>query len=390
MNTQKVREIIKLYKRHFKYIHKEEIYKWRAVKCFQDNWNINADDFASMLESSLHLSKNLLDSQNYLPKINLLRIARNEPEKVRQFFKNLHNENDDLIERVEKFLGDIKVLYKKHFPDMKDFQDHRSVFVYLSLRFPEIYYLYKFTMFKAFVQMVDYPHQPTTGDLENVLQFLTLCNLLKAEIIKDPELLELHQTRITEKEYRDTSFNLLTQDIIYAAVRHIDKFEQKGEQEPATTRLIKIDKNVNPKKDKVVLKGSFTNYIENEKENKRIGDLGELLVLQHEQEKLKSFGIKKQPEHQSKSKGDGLGFDILSYNEKGEEIFIEVKTTVRNYDTPFFITRNELEKSKQDSDKFFLYRLYEFDDTNNTANYYERKGNLSDLCVNAILYRALV
>ena len=85
-----------------------------------------------------------------------------------------------------------------------------------------------------------------------------------------------------------------------------------------------------------------------------------------------------------------MGYDILSYNEKGEEIFIEVKTTVRNYDTPFFITRNELERSKQDNRHFFLYRLYDFDDTNNQAKYYSRQGDLTDLCINPILYRATV
>ena len=26
-----------------------EIYKWEAVKCFQDNWDTNAKDFADML-----------------------------------------------------------------------------------------------------------------------------------------------------------------------------------------------------------------------------------------------------------------------------------------------------------------------------------------------------
>jgi len=68
MNNQKVREILKGYKRHFNSIHKEEIYKWRAVKCFQDNWDINAPDFVTMLDKSFALAKNLLDSGLYYPK----------------------------------------------------------------------------------------------------------------------------------------------------------------------------------------------------------------------------------------------------------------------------------------------------------------------------------
>lgn len=390
MDSKKARDIIKQYKRHFKDIHKEEIYKWRAVKCFQDNWAIAAPDFNEMLNRSLHLTKNLLDSGLYYPKRMLLKNTEANPEFVRQLFVDLYNEDQDLNERIINFQKKIKASNKKNFPGKNDYQDKRAVLVYLCLQYPDRYFLFKYEMFKKFVQLVDYPYQPSRGDIENILQYLTLCNILKEEILKDNELIELHKTRITNQEYFDSSFNILTQDIIYAAVRHIDKFEQGGKQESALTRLLRTDKNVLPKSDKVILKGSFTNYIENEKENKRIGDLGELLVLQHEQEKLKSLGIKKEPEHKSKSEGDGLGYDILSYNEKGQEIYIEVKTTVRNFDTPFFITRNELERSKQDSDKFFLYRLYEYEDKNNTAKYYKRNGELTDLCVNPILFRAIV
>lgn len=390
MNNQKVREIVKGYKRHFKSIHNEEIYKWRAVKCFQDNWNINAPDFLTMLDKSFALAKNLLDSGLYYPKRMLHNYTAKEPENVRQLFLDLYKEDEDLIDRIETFQDGIKAINKKYFPDKNDYQDKRAVLVYLCLRYPDRYYLYKYKMFKGFVGLVDYPYQPKTGDIQNILEYLSLCDIVRAEIIKDNELLELHKTRIKEQEYLDSSYHILTQDIIYAAVQHIDKFDMGGKQEPALKRLIKVDRAVSPKTDKVVLKGSFTNYIENEKEKKRIGDLGELLVLQHEQEKLKSLGINKVPDHVSKSQGDGLGYDILSYDENGKEMFIEVKTTSSNVNTPFYITRNELEKSKQDSNNYFLYRLYEFDDTDNKAKYYKQKGDLTDLCMNPILYRAIV
>lgn len=390
MNNQKVREILKGYKRHFNSIHKEEIYKWRAVKCFQDNWDINAPDFVTMLDKSFALAKNLLDSGLYYPKRMLHNYTAREPENVRQLFIDLYKEDENLIDRITAFQDGIKAIHKNYFPDKNDYQDKRAVLVYLCLRYPDRYYLYKYKMFKGFVQLVDYPYQPKTGDIQNILEYLSLCDIIKAEIVKDNELLELHKTRIKEQEYFDNSYNILTQDVIYAAVQHIDKFEQGGKQEPATKRLLKVDRPISPKKDKVVLKGSFTNYIENEKEKKRIGDLGELLVLQHEQEKLKALGIKKTPEHKSKSEGDGLGYDILSYDEKGKEIFIEVKTTTNNADTPFFITRNELTRSQQDSEKFFLYRLYEFDDTDNKAMYYKRQGDLTELCTNPILFKAVI
>ena len=41
-----------------------EKYKWEVVKCFQDNWDVNATDFADMLTRSLSKTYNLLTSMN--------------------------------------------------------------------------------------------------------------------------------------------------------------------------------------------------------------------------------------------------------------------------------------------------------------------------------------
>lgn len=390
MNNLKVKEILSKYKQHFQSIHNEEIYKWRALKCFQDHWDINAEDFTSILDRSFSKAKNLLDSGKYFPKKMLHHNAALEPVKVRDLFLDLYNEDNDLIERMSRFKNGIKTINEKYFPGKNHFQDDRAILVYLCLRYPDRYYFYKFKMFETFVQLVDYPYKPKRGSIQNILMFQSLCDIIKGEVIKDNELIELHKTRIKEDEFLDTSFNVLIQDIIYAAVKHIDKFAKSGSQDSAINRLIKVAGPMGAKNEKVVLKGSFTNFIENEKENKRIGDLGELLVLQFEQEKLNSLGIKKNPEHKSKSEGDGLGYDILSYDENENEIFIEVKTTKNSSNTPFYITRNELIRSQQDSEKFFLYRLHEFDDCNNKAKYYTRQGELTELCTNPTLFKAIL
>lgn len=382
MDSEKVRNLIKVYKREFDVISKSEIYKWRAVKCFQDNWNINSSEFSIMLENSFALTKSLLDAGNYFPRRMLFKNAKREPETVRQLFVNLYNEEENITDRIEAFKNGINCLTKKYFPGKKSYQDERAVIVYLCLKYPDIYYLYKFTMFKWFLKLIDEPYHPKQGSGENIIKYRSICNDIRNEIVKDDELLELHKTRIGEGEYYDSSFNLLTQDVIYASVRYVDLFRKN--------KLIKVKKIISPKLDKVVLKGFFTNHIENEKAKKETGNFGELLVLQYEQEKLERLGINKIPEHKSKSEGDGLGYDILSYDEKGEEIFIEVKTTSKGANVPFFITCNELEKSKQESDRYFLYRLYDFDELNNNAKFFIQKGDLTKLCLNPIKYKVIV
>ena len=39
MNLLKLKEVFEQYKLNLSSINKEEIYKWEAVKCFQDNWD---------------------------------------------------------------------------------------------------------------------------------------------------------------------------------------------------------------------------------------------------------------------------------------------------------------------------------------------------------------
>lgn len=49
----RLKEVLIQYKKDFLPKHwKDEKYKWEAVKCFQDNWDVKAEDFADMLSRS--------------------------------------------------------------------------------------------------------------------------------------------------------------------------------------------------------------------------------------------------------------------------------------------------------------------------------------------------
>ncbi len=47
----------------------------------------------------------------------------------------------------------------------------------------------------------------------------------------------------------------------------------------------------------------------------------------------------RQPKHVSKEEGDGVGYDIIYWNENNEEIYVEVKTTTYNYMDGFEMTQ---------------------------------------------------
>jgi hypothetical protein len=90
---------------------------------------------------------------------------------------------------------------------------------------------------------------------------------------------------------------------------------------------------------------SKVDYIEREARNSSLGLAGEKLIVAYEQWRLSVAGkehLAGKVEHVSVTKGDGYGFDILSFEQSGKERFIEVKTTSFAKETPFFVTRNEL------------------------------------------------
>ena len=44
INTEKLNQVISAYKENFSKHFEKERYKWNAVKCFQENWDIETDD----------------------------------------------------------------------------------------------------------------------------------------------------------------------------------------------------------------------------------------------------------------------------------------------------------------------------------------------------------
>ena len=105
------------------------------------------------------------------------------------------------------------------------------------------------------------------------------------------------------------------------------------------------------------------NFEEINRRKVNVGQKAEELVLDYEKLRLANLGYNNlidMIEHVSKTKGDGLGYDILSFDVIGDNIvpiYIEVKGTTMDENAPFDITRNELEVAKIHGNNYRLYRL---------------------------------
>lgn len=393
MNIQLLKQYISDYKQNFDYINKEELYKWKAVKYFQENWNIDSEDFPAMLKNSIKKTVNLLRSGQYFPLRMLLHFVEKEPETVRQLFRNLFDEKLDIGERITNFQAQTKQINEEHFPDKKNtYQDQRAIIVYLTLRYPEIYYLYKFEMYKTFSSKLELTFKPKAAKIETLYHFNKVCNIVRHYISQDQELLKLHNDRLTDDCYIDEKLHILTQDFIYAVARHLNKIEPSPN---IIQSSIHIDHTITATelsitKDSLNFNGRFLNFIENNIEAKRIGDLGEIWVYEQEKRKLIGAGLlnlSEKVKHISNDNGDGTGYDIESYDLKGNKLFIEVKTTKNNFNATFYVSRNELERSRIEQENYFMYRVFNYDENNNTAECKIIQGDLSNICSVPINYK---
>jgi hypothetical protein len=105
------------------------------------------------------------------------------------------------------------------------------------------------------------------------------------------------------------------------------------------------------------------NYLEIEARNQSLGRAGEELVLRFEHERLWRAGkrdLADRIEHVAQTQGDGLGYDIQSFEVDGRDRLIEVKTTRFGALTPFFASRNEVEFSEERQGDYQLYRLFNY------------------------------
>ena len=125
-------------------------------------------------------------------------------------------------------------------------------------------------------------------------------------------------------------------------------------------------------------------YVTRAQDNAETGLLGEKLVLEYEVERLTLMGLDKYAEKVShvSLENDVFGYDIRSYNldQNGKvyEIYIEVKTTSALKDSDFYVSRNEVVKSKELAHKYWLYRVFNCNVSGGEVKFYRVSGAIED------------
>jgi hypothetical protein len=118
-----------------------------------------------------------------------------------------------------------------------------------------------------------------------------------------------------------------------------------------------------------------------EARNRSLGAAGERWVLDFERQRLAAAGrgdLAKRVIHASHDEGDGLGYDIRSFDAgSARELLIEVKTTRGGPTMPFFLSARELLVSRARADAYTLYRVHSY---GHRTRVYKLEGDLGERC----------
>ena len=122
------------------------------------------------------------------------------------------------------------------------------------------------------------------------------------------------------------------------------------------------------------------NYLEREARNRSLGRMGEEFALAFERARLFAAGrerLARQVEHVAVTQGDGLGYDIRSFEPDGADRLVEVKTTRFGIETPFFVSRNEVAVSEAKAEIYHVHRVFTFE---KNPRMFILSGSLDRIC----------
>ena len=201
-----------------------EKYKWVAVKHFQDHWDIDAPDFLDMFNQATAKTENLLAAMNYFPRGTILEFCKVAPDDVRKMFRDLFDESISVVTRVENFIKESERLRTEYQPESgwkSHYQNTNSITTYLWLRYPDKYYIYKYSECKAVANEIDSDYRPTKGAKpETLLNAISLYDEIADQIANDSELIDMFNNTIDETCYADPKFRTLAIDVGFFISRH--------------------------------------------------------------------------------------------------------------------------------------------------------------------------
>ena len=218
-----ISEYVDFYHKDPDYYKKDEGYKFKAVNTFRRNFDLDAEDFALMLEKAFADSRNLIQSGQYYPKRMLIDYAKKDEEVVRNEFHKLLSDERAVSKRVDNFINNINDHFETS--DKQSFLDFRFVSFILSCYDHQSHFYVKWTECKKFAGLIDYDLKVSRGSSQgDKYKELSLMSEAVRLILKsDNDFQKVHQDLVSDFEYKDPFMTWGTWDFIFNIVRNSSK-----------------------------------------------------------------------------------------------------------------------------------------------------------------------
>lgn len=216
INTGNLDRIIKAYKDYFKTHFSIEIYKWKAVNYFQSYWNIEATYFKNMLMQALSKTENLLTSMNNYPRKMLEEFCEIDEAKVREMFRVLFDEDQDIVARINQFRQNADGLLIQWGKGKQHYQTFNAITTYLWLRYPDKYYIYKYSCARKMVRELMSSMVLKKGcGAEEVIDVFKLYDDVAKVLQNDTDIRQMLDEALTKDCYSDKELRTTVVDLAY-------------------------------------------------------------------------------------------------------------------------------------------------------------------------------
>lgn len=231
LNQEVFNEAVAEYRKELPNTRPKELFKWQAVQWFQDHWDIDAEDFPTMLDMALAKTQSLLASNMFFPRKMIVELAKFDAKTVRSMFIALFDEKKDLLERCQDFEEKSNNLIRLHLPKKISYQNFNTISTYLWLKHPDKYYIYKSGDYRAIAfQLFDLEKDDLPSGIkkryEELIQCMELYDVLKEALSKDTELIQISNESLVDGCYLDELHHILTVDFVFFITQQ-DKVNSK-------------------------------------------------------------------------------------------------------------------------------------------------------------------
>ena len=222
----------------------DELFKWRALKTWQEEWNKPSSAFESFAERFIAAKKHFdlfIDNSRMHPSTGVIKLWEKEPVAIETLFNDIlfgkAESVSDIQNNMERFLDEYEMLRQKYFPGNWSYkQDRHSASVFLAMNAPRVNYVYKSTEALKMAKYTEFGLEIGSGQSFSLTNYYALCDEIVNAIKEHNRLLDKHFSRLSSEYYNDDSLHLLAFDLMYCSNAY--NF-YKDLVEPVTQKTIK-------------------------------------------------------------------------------------------------------------------------------------------------------